>query len=124
MSSKLFVLGYSYYEEYVPYFLHGPEDVTQEEFKALCDSLLEEAGYRAVANADDSWVGWQQVVESLIPLLEQQGYQRFEPVENIYWGPGIIDEHDYNELSLLKSSQSKIIEFNKEIHDKLYKDIG
>ena len=120
MSSKVFILAYADYETYVPHLLYGPENVSQEEFKNLCDSLLEEAGYNTLTN-QDSWIGWNDVVESLIPLLEKQGYQRFEPVKVSYFGSSIIDEDDFVESSPLKGSQSKIIAYNKAFHEELFK---
>lgn len=119
MSSKVFILAYTDYETYVPFLLYGPENVTEEEFKALCDSLLEEAGYNSLK--EESWIGWNNVVESLIPLLEKQGYRRFNPPKVSYFGPGIIDEFDYRADSLLKGSQNPIIEHNKKVHEELFK---
>jgi hypothetical protein len=80
MKDNIFLLVYSCYETQDQYFFIGPAGATQEEFAKLCDQLLPKAGYRVVSKFSksdhNSWICWRDVVESLVSLLEQQGYQR------------------------------------------------
>lgn len=80
MSKKIFDLVYSDYDWKDHNFLTGPEDTTSEDFEKLCNRLLPKAGYQAALkhigpNKNESIV-WRDVVEALISLLEEQGYQR------------------------------------------------
>lgn len=82
MKDNIFSLVYSDYDTEEHYFFSGPSDVSQEEFKKLCARLLPKAGYKVVIKRQFSkdtvgdWVCWRDVVESLVSLLEEQGYQR------------------------------------------------
>jgi hypothetical protein len=81
MKDNIFSLVYADYDMEEYYFFSGPSDVSQEEFKKLCGQLMPKAGYRAVLRKQSpkeagDWICWRDVVESLVSLLEEQGYQR------------------------------------------------
>src|SRR5579864_365880 len=81
MNDNIFSLVYSDYDTEEYYFFSGPSSVSQEEFKKLCGQLMPKAGYRAVLRRQSpkesgDWICWRDVVESLVSLLEGQGYQR------------------------------------------------
>lgn len=118
---NLFVLEYSYYEEYYAFYFEGPENVTRAQFKATCNELLEKAGYNAiVAERKDeypSFVGWRHVVESMVPLLEQQGYRCFMPKRASFWGGGIID--NYDDAHALGKAGPEIVNYNRKRREDL-----
>ncbi len=75
------------------------EDMSKEAFRALTNSLLPEASERAIAEARReggylSWVGWNDIVKEMVPLLEARGFKRLRPVSSDYSGPGIIENED------------------------------
>jgi hypothetical protein len=80
MNDNIFDLVYSDYDWEEHYFFEGPEGSVLEDFEKLCDELMPKAGYRALLKRTDpkesGWVCWSDVVESLVSLLEDQGYQR------------------------------------------------
>ena len=80
MNDNIFDLVYSDYELTEHYFFKAPDNSCIEDFGKLCDQLLPRAGYRAAikkaAPDEGGWICWSHVVESLISLLEEQGYQR------------------------------------------------
>jgi hypothetical protein len=117
---NLFILVRSHWEDWVPYYFEGPENVTQREFRELCTSLLEQAGYNSVVQATKSeysdHVGWNEVVESMIPLLEKQGYRHFKPKQCVFSGPGVIDS--ITEADGLGGAANMIIAHNKRLSSK------
>lgn len=117
--NNIFVLARSHYEELTHYYFEGPADVSQKDFRLLCDSLLEEAGYNAIVRANKDphggWVGWEEVVESMIPLLEKQGYRHFIVKSCTYNGSSIIESLDENEIKGLSKAGPAIIAHNKRL---------
>jgi hypothetical protein len=94
MNKKIFDLVYSDYEWSKHYYFEGPEESSRQEFELLCQQLLPRAGYRAMLKQSSpnqgGWICWSDVVESLIPLLEKQGYLRFTLDNCHIEGSGII----------------------------------
>ena len=80
MYDNIFDLVYSDYDWEEHYFFEGPDGVTLEDFENLCNDLIPKAGYQVVfkkaAPKNSGWICWSDVVESLISLLQEQGYQR------------------------------------------------
>lgn len=80
MSDNVFDLVYSDYDWQEHYFFSGPEGTTSEDFTCICSSLMPKAGYRAALRKSspksNSRIYWSDVVEALVSLLEEQGYQR------------------------------------------------
>ncbi len=94
MNKKIFDLVYSDYDWKDHTYLAGPEDVTLEDFEKLCNRLLPKAGYQAALkyigpNKNES-ISWSAVVESLISLLEEQGYQRVSLDSYVIHGNTVI----------------------------------
>lgn len=79
MDKPIYDLVYSSWDWEKHYYFHGPNESTKEQFDEVCELLLPKAGYKAVQkqvySEFGSWVTWQDVVESLVPLLQEQGYQ-------------------------------------------------
>lgn len=106
MKDNIFSLVYSDYDMQEHYFFKAPPETTEKEFKELCDRLIPKAGYRAVImkqspkEAED-WICWRDVVESLVSLLEQQGYQRIS-LENyrLHVYGNIIHENTHHKEQL------------------------
>ena len=90
MIEQYYKLSYTNWEEYEPHFFIGP-DMTQEQFKNICDSMLGIAGARALEVYSDTSIGWREIVECMIPSLEEMGFKYIKPMEASYFGPGIID---------------------------------
>ena len=126
MSDNVFDLVYSDYEWQEHYFFSGPADSTLEDFRKLCDHLLPQAGYKATIKRSDlkkgGWICWSDVVESLISLLEEQGYQRVKPDSyeiSVSCHGNIIGLEDNDEDDRLGFSVQGIIIHNRKLEKKL-----
>lgn len=101
MSKNVFDLVYANFEWEDHYFLEGKEDTTVKDFQRDCDQLLPKAGYRAIIKRskinENSWIHWSDVVEALVSLLEEQGYQRVS-MEDFQFK--VDDEHVIGDRSL------------------------
>jgi hypothetical protein len=109
MKSEFFILEWRDVESYYGIYFVGPAISTRKDFVMLCDSLLENAGYMALAT-QTSWIDWCSIVEALVPLLEKQGYYRFLPKIASYNG-NIIETRD--ETKGLNSAADLIINHNQ-----------
>jgi hypothetical protein len=124
MSDNVFDLVYSDYDWQEHYFFSGPEGTTLEDFKKLCDSLLPQAGYKATLKRSSPKSGgricWSDVVESLVSLLEDQGYQRISidsySIDNTGF---IIGLHEGDLDNRLGFSWQAIVSFNQKLEKKL-----
>lgn len=120
---NLFILNQTYYDSYYRYYFMGPENISQEKFKEICDSHLETAGYKSITNRYNereygpSWIGWPEIVESLVSVLERHGFHRFIPKEVSYFGSGIIEGNVNSKL--LGRALTAILKFNDRIRRKL-----
>ena len=114
---NLFILAHTGWEDWNPYYFEGPGGVSQDEFKELCQSFVERAGYNATVRPDlrEDFIGWNEVVESMVPLLEKAGYCRFNPKECTFAGRNIID--DLSKAEGMGSAADAIIAHNKRIRD-------
>lgn len=129
MDRPIFNLVYSSWDYEETYFFYGPENSTQEQFQDLCEALIPQAGQLAVERQKheeyETWVTWTDVVESLIPLLERQGYQRFDLPKFTVVGSGIIgmsgSRKRYSEGQLGYSAKL-ISEYNRVLDEKFKKD--
>jgi hypothetical protein len=125
MKDNIFSLVYSDYDTQDQFFFIGPVSATQEEFAKLCDRLLPKAGYRVVnkynKSDDNSWICWRDVVESLVSLLEEQGYQRIslEGHELQTYGSIIGLREDTRCDDLLGFSGPLITEYNRKLEKKM-----
>ncbi len=120
---KTFILSHSYYDEYRPHYFLGPDDISQEDFKNLCDSLLDQAAHKSVILSRNKEhchrVGWEEIIENLIPLLENCGYQLYKPEEINFFG-SIIENYDES-LGLSSFASNMIINNNKLVYTNLNK---
>jgi len=103
------------------YYLAGPDTYTQAEFRNLCSSLLTTAAEIALQQAgkDDRsiFVGWEDIVRELIPLLATRGFRAFRPKSAGFAGPDIIDNDNegyYDERNIDKNILTNIINHNLE----------
>lgn len=99
MNNIFIVIAY-HYEDYFPYYFSGPEDVSQEDFNILCQSLLNRAGKEAVKfqqmKMDPDYIGMNEVIASLAQILPEYGYHPFNPKQAFFFGPCIIDDNKYS----------------------------
>ncbi len=88
--NNFFLLSNVDYDYEEKFFLEGPEAMTEEQFNALCTSLVPEAGRQALEEAKpvkhyDSGEEYQdmvnptQIMQTLVKLLEQRGFKQFRP---------------------------------------------
>ncbi len=123
MGNNIFDLVYSDYDWQEHYFFEAPEGSTLEDFEKLCNQLMPKAGYRAALKKSSpkkgGWICWSDVVESLISLLEEQGYQRIF-IDSYYMdGGSIIGINDDDAEERLGFSGKLIINYNRELDKKL-----
>ena len=127
MSRSLYIVSYSWYEEYSPTILEGP---TVGDWKSYCDALIPQAALIAIekqkTNKYPSWIGWIEIVDELINILiTENGYERVNLSNTDYWGSSIIrDELDStNEnISVIAPVLQQIVDHNKWVEDKLDKE--
>lgn len=113
MATKIYELNYTWYEDYSPIFLEGPE---VQDWKSHCLSLLPEAVKRAVEQ-ESSWVGWQEVVEAMADLLCQSGYRRIKFEYFGCWGSCIIRGSDDGTTPLDAESLQLVMAHNEKIEN-------
>ena len=124
MSDNIFDLVYCDHDVEDHYFFDGPDDATEEDFVKLCESLTPKAGYKAALKRSDpdngGWICWSDVVESLVPLLEEQGYQRIYLDTYYFDGGTIIGMYDRDPIDDRLGFSSKLIVLhNRKIEEKL-----
>ena len=80
MSKNLFDLVHDNNDWREHYFFDGPPEATLDDFQKLCNELLPKAAFKATLKTpeppDENWIGWDDIVKAMIPLLKEQGYQR------------------------------------------------
>lgn len=132
----LFRLRWGDYDTEQNYFLSGPDNVTGEEFLALCSALIRPAAQIALEMKGNTWqehfeksdpqefiwmgqVGWMNIVQVLAyKLLPQHGFHLIEIPTATFNGPGIIWDHDDDPHGLMGEFLGEIIEYNKSIFKK------
>lgn len=120
---KLFCLRHNDYEAANIYYFMGPDNVSHEQFNTLCSTLLDEAAINAIVSEKKkqykSVIGWFEIVENMIPLLEKQGYYIFKPIFADFNG-SYFHERDFH-LAKNKGLSAKIIRailnFNERLDD-------
>ena len=63
----IYSVKYSWYETSESTLVEGPE---VEDWQGYCSSFLGEATDRAIA--EDSWVGWPEIIEQVIEILKEK----------------------------------------------------
>lgn len=123
--SKIFALSHYHYEDSSTYLFTGPDDVSKETFRELCYSLVDQAAIdRIIEERKAKYscsIGWRDVVESIIPLLEKQGFCRFKPIE-VFFGGGLIndgriDRQNADDNKLSPKAFTAILNFNRGLQD-------
>jgi hypothetical protein len=92
--TALYRVASAWYEDYSPTIVEGPP---VPDWTVFCDSLLDEAVAVAIRRhepQDASWIGWGDIVWSLLEVLQTRGYRVVEPPEARYWGACIIQDAD------------------------------
>jgi hypothetical protein len=120
----LYRLSYSWYEDYSPRLLEGPE---VDNWSGYCDSLLPEAVEKALSNSvekheEGGWIGWDEIIDAMVDILVSKGYKLLEPEEKIYWGSNIIRDAGDSGVGKDWLILDKVKEHNTEFEKYLYKD--
>lgn len=115
-SKSVFTLEYSYYDCHECHHLLGPATYSKGDFVALCNKLVPIAA-KNLLNTEDSFVGWDGIVDELISILKEHGFEKQELPGAVFGGPGIIDKQD----DRLGDACSLVIQHNKKIRDGLTK---
>lgn len=127
MKDNLFLLVYRDYDVDEHYFFSGPSHASQKDFEKLCDQLVPKAGYRVVLNKtnprndEGGWICWRDVVEALVSLLEEQGYQRISIETYCLQARGtIIGTHDGSlSDSQLGFAGPLVADYNRKLEKKI-----
>lgn len=123
MSSIIFDLVYSDYDWQEHHFIQAPEGTTLEDFQNLCDHLMPKAGYKATLKRSSpkvgGWICWSDVVESLVSLLEKQGYQRIILGSYVVNGGVIVRPEESKNKDKLGFSYQAIASYNGKLERKL-----
>jgi hypothetical protein len=91
MSETLYVVSYSWYEDYDPTIIRGP---VVDDWEAFCRELLPQAAERAMSEVGGDWCGWPAITAALVSMLTERGYVVVKPDEFRTWGSLIIDSDD------------------------------
>lgn len=117
----LYLLSYSWYEDYSPRFLEGP---VVWDWSDYCDSLLPDAINRALTPKEDrelGWIGWDEIIEAMVEILVENGYRLIKPEEKVYWGSNIIrdasDSSSNNDWLALDAVKAHNQQFEKELYE-------
>lgn len=120
---NFFVLAWSHWEDYVPYFFSGP-DMSEEEFRQLCNSLAPQAGRNVILEEKNrkftSYIGWHEVVGAIIPLLEAKGFTHIRPKRAVFSGSGIISS---DESDALGDAADVVLQHNAQARAEMDRDL-
>lgn len=120
----IFEFYWSWYEDYSPIILEGPEK-TEEEFKNDCKRAMIESFDSYMSNID-GWASMSDWVPVASLKLEEYGYKILKPVHFGYFGfylPKDKDIDNFNstevseEMGYLKEQIERMIKHN-ELYDK------
>jgi len=105
--------------------------LSEEEFKALVNSIIREWFRQRMEQKPQSWIGfckWDKIEEFLIKELGKRGFRLVEPLAVAeYWGLFVpTGDEDREELSELLGDElaDAVIRHNKELHEKYLKAIS
>ena len=123
--SDLFMVTYSWYEDFTPTIVKSPEPMTNSAFNKLCRSLLNHAADVAIKEAgknDYSWVGFHDIIDSLVELLQNKGFEVLKLHSFGLWGSNIINKEDdfENCKGFSKACQKRIMTHNKKLETEQY----
>jgi|SRR5579885_2577089 len=115
---KIYELFYSWYEEYVPYLFLAPHPLSEREWRSICDQMVPEAIKWLLSKEEykDRHIGWSDIVERMVKMLEERKFTRVTPIQAGYFGANILA--GWNEWLEPKRDQS-----DKLIPDPLWEKI-
>jgi hypothetical protein len=122
----IFNLGWCTHDGGYSSLFEVPEGTTFEEFKQLCDRLINEA----LSDAADGkpmrdafikgWLGLGVAVREAFHRLEDHGYRWVDIPTVTYVGGEIIQRHEDDEEGVLTpETMAKVLAFNKVLRDDL-----
>ena len=126
---SIFELYYSWLDDYEQVLFTGPYNISEEEFKEICKSIIPEAGRLAIAAKGDMWIGWREVIDSMVDLLREKGFHKFTPKHFMTPGSIIINREkmiqnaEYKEAVLLGDSLNLISEHNRKLEEDYREDM-
>ena len=108
----IFEFSWSWYEDYRPTILEGP-DKTQEEFEEDCKKAMKECfnSFMKTQEKEDMWAGLSDWVEFAAKKLEDYGYKIVKPICVNYWGLYLPKHYDKGD----EDSEKQFPELQKEI---------
>lgn len=127
---KVYVIVWSWYEDYVPHYLVSEMNYSRELFEELCNKSLIKATEEELAHSD-TWIGVNSLLERAVKIMkEKYGFRDptdKELVQTEYWGSIILKEEDlYGEecrrtsLGFLPDEiKRRIVEHNKRVESRL-----
>lgn len=116
----LYLISYSWYEDYSPTLVEGPQ---VSDWKAFCDDILPLAARLALWIEPESYVGWRSIKEAMVAILKDRGYAVVEPDEFRYWGSNIINDPDEDGPKLGKDLFAAIVEHNNRVRNTTYEPV-
>ena len=81
----IFEFYWSWYEDYTPYILEGPEK-TKEEFETDCKKAMKESFEEYISSVDDRWAGLPDWMEKAVEKMTDYGYKKVKPLSFGYFG--------------------------------------
>ena len=116
----LYGISHSWYEEYSPILLEGPEVPDWDEY---CRSLLPEAISVGLDKDDAYWVGYRTIIDGLAKVLESRGYKIVNPPQFDLWGSDILTPKEglelVKKLGISKSLVNEMLAVNYAIEESI-----
>ena len=112
----IFEFSWSWYEDYCPILLEGPEK-TQPEFEADCKKAMAESfdTYMEDPDQEGRWVQLPYWVEYAAKKLEDYGYKIFKPIEFGCFGLYIPKDDRYGDKDYHDEDEDQFPEFTEQI---------
>ncbi len=120
--SNLFIVAYNWYEDYSPKIVKSPKSMTDAAFDKLCRSLLNDSTNMAIKEAKKihSCVGFHEIIDALIELLQNNGFKVLNLHSFGLWGTCIINKkNDFKNIrGFSKDYKEKVLAYNIAIQEK------
>lgn len=116
--STIYELSYEWYEDYSPIlFTHPTRHLGVDEWKSLCDSLVDRAASVILSRDDDMYVGWPEVHAGVAEMLvAEHGFVKMDTVKHRFWGSGILQADDGDDRGALSFEVfAEIVEKNNRV---------
>ena len=129
---NIYELYHSWYEDFSSFLFYFPVPLTQEEWTAKTQGLVDASVKKILEENEHGWIGWQDIVNNMVGLLEEQGFTRIKTIQSGFWGGNIIDDAEdavmrgdhFCEKELKSISEpilTKLLAHNQKIRDKIHK---